>query len=131
MMTKPGTMALSALLLSVPLLRLTAQAHEASEAKLGATVEITRSHSWCWFPTIHRFRSGEIIVGMVLSPDQINSESATSGYCISKDRGQTWSRRCQKFFRGPGGARASGALRDKVIVDFRVTGRPGKASRWS
>jgi len=119
MMTKPGTMALSALLLSVPLLRLTAQAHEASEAKLGATVEITRSHSWCWFPTIHRFRSGEIIVGMVLSPDQINSESATSGYCISKDRGQTWSRR---FTMGEGanqdGAWSEAPDKDDMIWQF-------------
>ena len=61
--------------------------------RLGRTVEITRSHSWCWFPTIHRFRSGEILVGMVMSPDQVNSEGAFSAYCISADRGRTWSRR--------------------------------------
>ncbi len=60
---------------------------------LGATVEITRSHSWCWFPTIHRFRSGEILVGMVMSPDQVNSEGAFSAYCLSRDGGRTWSRR--------------------------------------
>jgi hypothetical protein len=60
---------------------------------LGQTVEITRSHSWCWFPTIHRFRSGEILVGVVMSPDQVNSEGAFSAYCLSRDGGQTWSRR--------------------------------------
>ena len=60
---------------------------------LGPTVEITRSHSWCWFPTVHRFRSGEILVSMVLSPDQVNSESAVSAFCLSRDGGQTWSRR--------------------------------------
>ncbi|MEQ1862925.1 MAG: sialidase family protein [Chthoniobacteraceae bacterium] len=65
----------------------------AGEMKIGETIEITRSHSWCWFPTIHRFRSGELMVGMVLCPDQLNAESTNSGYCISKDGGRTWSPR--------------------------------------
>jgi hypothetical protein len=60
---------------------------------VGQTVEITRSHSRCWFPTIHKFRSGDLLVSTVLSADQVNGESAVSGYCLSHDGGLTWSRR--------------------------------------
>jgi hypothetical protein len=70
-----------------------AAANAALHPHLGATVEITRSHSWCWYPTIHRFRSGEILVGITMSPDQVNAESGFSAYCLSKDGGLTWSRR--------------------------------------
>ena len=64
-----------------------------SKIRIGATVEISRSHSYCWFPTVHRFRSGEILVGMLLSPDQAISETVCSAYCLSRDGGLTWSRR--------------------------------------
>lgn len=63
------------------------------QVSIGPTVEISRSHGWCWFPTVHKFRSGEILASMVLSPDQINGESAVSAYCLSRDGGMTWSRR--------------------------------------
>src|SRR5579859_8200506 len=69
------------------------QATEQSGVQVGKTVEITRSHSRCWFPTVHKFRSGEILVSVKLSPDETNKESATSAYCISKDGGETWSDR--------------------------------------
>jgi hypothetical protein len=93
----PRSPSLTAALAALALLALAprGQAQAAADLKvtLGQTVEITRSHSWCWFPTIHKFRSGELLVGMVLSPDQINSESAVSAYCLSRDGGLTWSRR--------------------------------------
>jgi len=72
---------------------LRAQGGDNLEVRIGQTVEITRSHGWCWFPTVHKFRSGEILISMVLSPDQVNGESAVSAYCISRDGGMTWSRR--------------------------------------
>src|SRR5271170_4225804 len=35
--------------------------------KVGRTVEITLSHARCWFPTVHRFRSGVIMVTMQMA----------------------------------------------------------------
>lgn len=89
----PLTAALAAAALLALAPRGRAQAAGDLQVTVGQTVEITRSHSWCWFPTIHKFRSGELLVGVVLAPDQINSESAVSAYCISRDGGLTWSRR--------------------------------------
>lgn len=63
------------------------------EVELGPTVEITSSHRFCWFPTIHRFSTGEIMVTMRMSPDEGNPEGDFSAYCISKDAGVTWSQR--------------------------------------
>ena len=63
------------------------------EVKIGATVEITSSHRYCWYPVIHRFTTGEIMVAMRMSPDETNPEGDFSAYCISKDSGATWSRR--------------------------------------
>lgn len=60
---------------------------------VGKSIEITRSHGWCWFPTVHKFNSGGIMVTAKLSPDETNLESATSAYCISRDGGLTWSDR--------------------------------------
>ncbi len=61
--------------------------------QVGKTVEITASYNYCWFPTVHRFSTGEILTTMRLSPDDANPEGEFSGYCLSKDGGQTWSRR--------------------------------------
>jgi len=61
--------------------------------QLGKTVEITASYNYCWFPTVHRFSTGEILATMRMSPDDTNPEGELSAYCISKDGGQTWSRR--------------------------------------
>src|SRR5271166_340501 len=61
--------------------------------KVDQTVEITLSHYRCWFPTIHKFRSGEIMVAMSLCADEDNYESAFSAFCISADGGKTWSER--------------------------------------
>lgn len=61
--------------------------------KMGKTVEITRSHRFCWFPTIHRFSTGEIMVALRMSPDEGNPEGDFSAYCISRDSGRTWSQR--------------------------------------
>lgn len=63
------------------------------EVEIGKTVEITSSHRFCWFPTIHRFSTGEIMVAMRMSADEGNPEGDFSAYCISKDSGMTWSRR--------------------------------------
>ena len=57
-------------------------------------VEITASNvNYCWFPTVHRFSTGEILVTMRMSGDDANPEGEFSAYCVSKDGGQTWSRR--------------------------------------
>lgn len=63
------------------------------EVEVGDTVEITSSHRFCWFPTVHRFSTGEIMVTVRMSPDEGNPEGDFSAYCISKDAGMTWSRR--------------------------------------
>ena len=63
------------------------------EVKVGKRVEITSSHRYCWFPTIHRFPTGEIMATMRMSPDENNPEGDFSAYCISKDGGMTWGRR--------------------------------------
>jgi hypothetical protein len=61
--------------------------------RVGKTVEITASYSYCWFPTVHRFSTGEILTTMRMSPDDTSPEGEHSAYCLSKDGGQTWSRR--------------------------------------
>jgi len=61
--------------------------------KVGQTVEITLSHARCWFPTVHRFRSGVIMVTMQMAADQIDAEAELSAFCVSRDNGMTWSRR--------------------------------------
>jgi hypothetical protein len=62
--------------------------------QVGKTVEISASNiNFCWFPTVHRFPTGEILATMRLSGDDANPEGELSGYCVSKDGGQTWSRR--------------------------------------
>jgi hypothetical protein len=63
------------------------------EVEVGQTVEISSSHRFCWFPTIHRFSTGEIMVTMRMSPDENNPEGDFSAYCVSKDAGVTWSQR--------------------------------------
>ena len=87
----------------LPLVQTALRADAASGVgfKIGRTVEITESHGHCWYPTIHRFRSGEIMVGMNLSPDEINAESSFSAICVSQDGGLTWSPR---FSMGAGAA---------------------------
>ena len=69
------------------------------EIKVGRTVEITSSYRYCWFPSVHQFPKGEIMVDMMMSPDEVNPEGDFSAYCISKDGGLTWSRR---YTMGPG-----------------------------
>jgi len=63
------------------------------EVHVGKTVEITGSHRYCWYPTVHQFSSQEIMVSARMSPDEVNPEGDFSAYCISKDQGLTWSRR--------------------------------------
>jgi len=60
---------------------------------VGRTVEITSSKRYCWYPTVHRFSTGEILVTMRMSPDEVHPEGEFSAYCISVDGGQTWSQR--------------------------------------
>ena len=60
---------------------------------VGKTIEITSSKRYCWYPTVHRFSTGEILVTMRMSPDEVHPEGEFSAYCISGDGGQTWSQR--------------------------------------
>jgi hypothetical protein len=60
---------------------------------VGKTIEITSSKRYCWYPTVHRLSTGEILVTMRMSPDEVNPEGEFSAYCISRDGGQTWSQR--------------------------------------
>jgi len=60
---------------------------------VGDTVKISTSHSYCWYPTVHRFPTGEILTTMRMSPDDTNPEGEFSAYCLSKDGGRTWGRR--------------------------------------
>jgi hypothetical protein len=62
--------------------------------RVGKPVEITASSiNHCWYPTVHRFSTGEILATIRMSGDDANPEGEFSAYSISKDGGQTWSRR--------------------------------------
>jgi len=61
--------------------------------RVGKTVEIAASYNYCWYPTVHRFPTGEIITTMRMSPDETSPEGEFSAYSLSKDGGETWSRR--------------------------------------
>ena len=61
--------------------------------RVGETLEVTASYNYCWYPTVHQFSTGEILTTMRMSPDETNPEGEFSAYCLSKDGGQTWSRR--------------------------------------
>ena len=62
--------------------------------QVGKAVEIAASSiNQCWFSTVHRFSTGEILATMRMSGDDTNPEGELSAYSISKDEGQTWSRR--------------------------------------
>jgi len=78
------------------------------EVVVGKTVEITYSRRYCWFPTIHHFPTGELIVTMRMRPDEWNQEGNLTAYCLSKDGGQSWSPR---YTMGEG-AGADGACSD-------------------
>ncbi|HEX7360718.1 MAG TPA: sialidase family protein [Bryobacteraceae bacterium] len=60
---------------------------------IGATVEISGSYRYCWFPTVHMFSTGELLVTMRMSPDETNPEGEFSAFSVSHDHGRTWSRR--------------------------------------
>jgi len=72
------------------------QTNRSNELKIqvGKTVEIAASSiNHCWYATVHRFSTGEILATMRMSGDDTNPEGEFSAYSISKDGGQTWSRR--------------------------------------
>ncbi|MBV8829474.1 MAG: exo-alpha-sialidase [Acidobacteriaceae bacterium] len=60
--------------------------------EIGETVEIASSFGYCWFPTIHRFRSGALLTTVRISPDDRNPAGECSAYTISKDGGRSWTR---------------------------------------
>lgn len=60
--------------------------------KLEPAIEIASSRERCWFPTVHRFSSGEILVTARMSPDERNPEGEFSAYTVSRDGGRAWSR---------------------------------------
>ena len=51
------------------------------------TVEISSSYRECWFPTVHRFSTGQILVTMRMSPDEMDPEGEFSAFTISSGRG--------------------------------------------
>jgi hypothetical protein len=51
---------------------------------VGKRVEITASYNYCWYPTVHRFPTGEILTSIRMSPDETNPEGEFSAYCLSK-----------------------------------------------
>ena len=61
--------------------------------RVGKTVKITAYDNYCWYPTVHRFPTGEILTTMRMSPDDTNPEGEFSAYCLSKDGGQARGRR--------------------------------------
>jgi hypothetical protein len=65
--------------------------HEGIDVRIGNTVEIASSSGFCWYPTIHRFPTGEILVTMRMSADDTIPESEFSANSISRDGGLTWS----------------------------------------
>lgn len=87
------------------------------EVHVGKTVEITSSHRYCWFPTIHRFKTGAIMVTMQMGPDEVNPEGEFTAYCISKDGGLTWSRR----YTMGAGASADGAYSAEPEKDGSIS----------
>ena len=68
--------------------------------KIRNTVEITSSKRYCWYPTVHRLSTGEILVTVRMGPDERHPEGEFSAYCVSRDGGQTWSWR---YTMGAGG----------------------------
>ena len=86
------------------------------QVQVGDTVEITSSRRYCWFPSIHQFSTGEIMATMRMSPDEVNPEGDFSAYCISKDRGLTWSRR----YTMGAGANVDGAWSDGPRPDGSI-----------
>lgn len=83
---------------------------------VGNTVEITVSRRYCWFPTVHQFSSGEIMATMRMSPDETNPEGDFSAYCISKDKGLTWSPR----YTMGAGANVDGAYTESPRPDGSI-----------
>jgi hypothetical protein len=83
---------------------------------IGPSIEITHSHRYCWFPTVHQFASGEIMVTMRMSPDEINPEGDFSAVAFSKDGGKTWSHR----YTMGAGANVDGAYSDAPQADGTI-----------
>ena len=79
-------------LLAVPLVSQEALSSEL-KVKVGKTLEISSSYRYCWYPGVHQFPTGEIMVTIRMSPDEWHPEGAFSAYCISGDGGLTWSHR--------------------------------------
>lgn len=89
----------AALLLAMGLcarLSIPAQSSQAASRDLtvqvGPAFEIASSHGRTWFPTIHRWPHGEIMVAFGMNADAVGAR-LFSAYCISTDNGTTWSER--------------------------------------
>jgi len=63
------------------------------QVQVGKTVEIASASEYNWFPTVHKFTTGEIMVTIRMSPDEMRPARMFSAYCISRDGGLTWGRR--------------------------------------
>jgi len=83
---------------------------------VGPTIEITHSHRYCWFPTVHQFPSGKIMVTMRMSPDECNPEGDFSAVAFSADGGLTWSHR----YTMGAGANTDGGYSDTPQADGTI-----------
>ena len=94
-LTRMGTIALTLLGLSRGLGGVVATPGDSEElqVQVGKAFEITSSSGYNWFPTVHRFPTGEIMVTIRMTPEGIGPARMFTAYCISKDQGSTWSRR--------------------------------------
>ena len=63
-------------------------------------VKVTQTERWCWFPTVCQFSTGEVLAQFWMAPDEVDPESAMTGYCVSPDGGKTWGPRLTKGFGG-------------------------------
>ena len=60
---------------------------------LGEPIQVTESVGHGWFPSLARFPTGELLVAYSLAADTNENGLDISGYLLSRDSGQSWSRR--------------------------------------
>jgi hypothetical protein len=67
---------------------------DALTVRLGKTIEIARSRTRCWFPSVHQFPNKDLIVAMSTHADKVDPEGGyREAYSLSQDGGTTWSKK--------------------------------------
>ena len=73
----------------------------AKEVKLaGLRVEVKEPSvvaegvGFCWYPSIRKFSTGDLMVGYSLNPDSGENLVNVTGISLSKDNGTTWAHHC-------------------------------------